>query len=195
MEDIQRKTGDVVVIKLGAHLFTLAQFLASPSMRFYDISNATGTWKNIDLNKFNPLFSVFVSREVLQNLVVGRVDQSSVMASIELGESLWIKPHLNFDGGFAFRGGNLIDIGPDGRIETTEAPVIKADLSLPEDRKLIEKYELTNMWGAEPLRERLARYFETGINRDDLKFEVFPGLWSDRKKLRPLTSRLPVPLR
>ncbi|WP_218057486.1 hypothetical protein [Gilliamella sp. WF3-4] len=51
------------------------------------------------------------------------------------------------------------------------------------------------MWGDVDLRDRLCRYFDTGINRDDLKFEVFPDLWDDREKLRPLTRRLPEPLR
>ena len=51
------------------------------------------------------------------------------------------------------------------------------------------------MWGSHDLNDRLVRYFNTGINRDDLKFEVFPGLWVDREKLRPLTRRLPEPLR
>ncbi|ECF4923130.1 TPA_asm: hypothetical protein G0B48_16615 [Salmonella enterica subsp. indica] len=35
----------------------------------------------------------------------------------------------------------------------------------------------------------------TGINRDDLKFEVFPMLWNDRESLRPLTRRRPIPMR
>jgi len=102
---------------------------------------------------------------------------------------------LNFDGGFPFRGGDLIDIGTEGKIGTTLAPILKEDLALPQDRELIETYELTHMWSDEDLGDRLRRYFDTGINRDDLKFEVFPGLWDDRAKLRPLTRRLPIPLR
>ena len=51
------------------------------------------------------------------------------------------------------------------------------------------------MWGHNDLGGRLRRYFDTGIDRDDLKFEVFPGLWNDREALRPLTRRLPIPLR
>ena len=74
-------------------------------------------------------------------------------------------------------------------------PALKEDLKLSKNRDVIEKYELTNMWGDEDLSDRLCRYFDTGINRDDLKFEVFPGLWPDRESLRPLTCRLPVPLR
>ncbi|EAO6613387.1 hypothetical protein G3C57_003115 [Salmonella enterica] len=59
----------------------------------------------------------------------------------------------------------------------------------------MKKYELVNMWGPDDLGDRLRRYFDTGINRDDLKFEVFPTLWNDRESLRPLTRRLPIPMR
>jgi len=47
------------------------------------------------------------------------------------------------------------------------------------------------MWGADDLQDRLIRYFDTGINRDDMKFFCFPGLWDDIDQLRPLTRRVP----
>lgn len=96
---------------------------------------------------------------------------------------------------FPFLGGKLIDLGPSGNVGITLAPVIQEDLDLPKDRQIIENVELTNMWGNEDLSDRLQRFFDTGINRDDLKFEVFPGLWNDRESLRPLTRRLPLTLR
>jgi hypothetical protein len=96
---------------------------------------------------------------------------------------------------FLFMGGRLVDARPNEDISTLEGAVIKENLQLPQDREIIEKYELTPMWSHEDLGARLIRYFDTGINRDDLKFEAFPGLWDDREKLRPLTCRLPIPLR
>ncbi|MBC3478917.1 hypothetical protein HU747_25365 [Pseudomonas taiwanensis] len=104
----------------------------------------------------------------------------------------------HFKGGpdtFFLFGGRLVDLGGDERVETYEAPVLKHDLSVEEDRNIIEKYELVNMWSDRDLSDRLARYHDTGINRDDLKFEIFPGLWHDREVLRPLTRRLPIPMR
>ncbi|AXY36091.1 hypothetical protein CEQ20_15540 [Yersinia pseudotuberculosis] len=172
-------------------------------MRFYDTYNDDGVWENIDLNRVNSLFRVFVaSRVVLPNLVAEKIKDKTVIPKIIPYERYWIDTYTSMDyfypgkqGDFPFLGGKLIDLGPEGNIGTTKAPIIKENLSLPEDRKIIEKYELTNMWGHEDLSDRLCRYFDTGINRDDLKFEVFPGLWDDREKLRPLTRRLPVPLR
>lgn len=198
------KDGDLVNIKLRDDLYTIGQMLTSPIMRFYDISNNNGNWKNLDLNKVKSLFSVFVGRIINKELIHNKIKEFSVKASSERYEQYWIKPYtLTMDSeyyrgdrfSFPFLGGRLIDIGSDGNISTTCTLIIKEDLTLPQDRELIEKYELTNMWGYEDLSDRLCRYFDTGINRDDLKFEVFPGLWDDREKLRPLTRRLPVPLR
>jgi len=190
------KIGDLVNIKLRDDLFTISQMMISPTMRFYDIFNQDGEWRNIDLNKCPVLFRVFVvTRPILKFLATHKIREKTVIPGNMPYEPYWINPYSNFDGGFAWRGGKLIDLGPDGNIGYTLAPVIKSDLVLPEDRELIEKHELVNMWGPGSLRERLIRYFDTGINRDDLKFEIFPGLWDDREQLRPLTSRLPAPLR
>ncbi|CFQ68331.1 Uncharacterised protein [Yersinia pseudotuberculosis] len=197
------KDGDLVNIKLRDGLYTIGQMLTSPAMRFYDIFNTDGVWENVDLNKVNPLFRVFVGKVINKYLVQGKVESPEVIASTKPYEPYWIAPYSIIDGvhykgtrnNFPFLGGKIIDLGPDGNVSVTQAPVIKEDLTLPQDRNFIEKYELDNMWGHEDLSDRLCRYFDTGINRDDLKFEVFPGLWDDREKLRPLTRRLPVPLR
>lgn len=197
------KVGDLVNIKLRDDLYTIGQMLTSPAMRFYDISNSDGVWKNINLNDVTPLFRVFVGNVINKYLIAEKIKEKSVIASNKPYEPYWIHPYSSMDGdhypgtkdSFLFMGGKIIDLSPDGNISVTRAPVIKEDLTLPNDRELIEQYELTAMWGHEPLSDRLCRYFDTGINRDDLKFEVFPGLWDDREKLRPLTSRLPDPLR
>ncbi|MFW0767444.1 hypothetical protein ACN0IV_16600 [Trabulsiella odontotermitis] len=202
-ERIVWKEGDLVNIKLRDDLYTIGQMLTSPAMRFFDISNKDGEWENINLNEFDILFRVFVGRIINKELIQNKINSSTVIASDTPYEPYWIAPYSIMDGehykgsrnSFPFLGGRIIDLGSDGKRSITSAPVIKEDLSLPQDRELIEKYELDNMWGSEDLKDRLGRYFDTGINRDDLKFEVFPDLWDDREKLRPLTRRLPVPLR
>jgi hypothetical protein len=197
------KYGDLLNLKIREGLYTIGQMMTSPIMRFYDIFNDSGNWKNVDLNKVNPLFSVFVGNVINKYLVQNKIKDITVIPSSQPLELFWIAPYSIMDehhykgtkDSFPFLGGKIVDIGPDGKIDCWEAPIIKEDLSLPEDRELIEKYELDNMWGHESLADRLCRYFDTGINRDDLKFEVFPGLWDDREQLRPLTRRLPIPLR
>ncbi|WP_323123585.1 hypothetical protein [Burkholderia alba] len=195
---------DLVSLKLRDGLFTIAQMLASPVMQFYGMSNSDGDWNGVDLNLTDPLFRVFVGKVVVKKMAEEKLDKKIAIPRVDCGNYKFIKPYtLGMDGdhykggrnSFPFLGGKLIDLGPDGDIGVTLAPVLRDDLALPDDREIIERYELTNMWGDEDLTDRLIRYFETGINRDDLKFEVFPGLWDDRESLRPLTRRLPVPRR
>ncbi|NUF78642.1 hypothetical protein GY065_06910 [Snodgrassella sp. ESL0323] len=196
------KKNDLVNIQLRDDLYTIGQMLVSPAMRFYDISNTDGIWNDIDLNNVKSLFRVYVGNVINKYLIHSKIKSPTVIPSSEPYERYWIQPYTIMDGdhykgdfGFVFLGGELVDVGANGEKSVTHAPIIKEDLTLPEDRNLIEKYELTNMWGDGDLRDRLCRYFDTGINRDDLKFEVFPELWDDREKLRPLTRRLPEPYR
>lgn len=194
-------SGDLIAIKLSDETFTIAQMLTSPILRLYDINSKNDEWSEIDWSKVAPPFQVFVGNIVKKNLGVRKVKIESI-PNYPM-DSYWIKPYTSMDDyhykgdatSFSFLGGKLIDLGPQSDHETTTAPTIKHDLSLPNDRDIIEKYELTNMWGDKDLNDRLVRYFRTGLNRDDLKFEVFPKLWDDRETLRPLTRRLPEPLR
>jgi hypothetical protein len=203
------KSGDLLSIKLKDDLFTIAQILTSYIARFYDISNKDGQWEHVDLNQVTPLCRVMVaSRLINKYLVHEKIKNKTVIPSRIPFEQYWIDPYTSMDkfypgyywerdgkNSFSFMGGKLIDLGPNLNICSTKAPIIKENLQLPQDREIIEKYELTPMWSHEDLGARLIRYFDTGINRDDLKFEVFPGLWDDREELRPLTCRLPIPLR
>jgi hypothetical protein len=107
-----------------------------------------------------------------------------------------------------FLGGKLVELAPrtmalneptsnENKLQsdTYSAPVLIKNLTLPQHRKVLEELELTNQWSADSLCERLVRYFDKGIDRDDLKFQVFPGLYDDKEKLRPLTSRVAIPFR
>jgi hypothetical protein len=198
------KVGDLVNIRLREDLHTIGKMLTGSAMRFYNLRNTDENWDEIDFNQVSELFTVFVGNVVVKKLAIGKIDidGNKIKSDSPPAKNLWIKPYTIIDDGhykgkqgdFPFIGGKLIDLG-DGSIGTTLAPVIKEDLSASQDREIIEKYELTNMWGDEDLSDRLLRYFDKGINRDDLKYEVFPGLWEDRETMRPLTRRLPVPLR
>ena len=183
------KKNDLVNIQLRDDLYTIGQMLVSPAMRFYDISNTDGIWNDIDLNNVKPLFRVYVGNVINKYLIHSKIKSPTVIPSSEPYERYWIQPytaidddHFKGDINSVFSGGKLIDVGANGEKSVTHAPIIKEDLTLPEDRNLIEKYELTNMWGDRDLRDRLCRYFDTGINRDNFKLNVFPGLWDDSEK-------------
>jgi hypothetical protein len=192
MTTFRAKTGTLFSIKLKDDLYTICYAVDDAVRQCFDIKSADGTWDNEKPVELKSLFTVYAGKS-LNSLINMKLNIEDYVFDKTNTESLWIRPGTSLGGGFVFKGGDLVKVLP-GK-DYVDAPVIKKNLCLPEDRDLIEKYELVNMWGPNDLKERLIRYFEKGINRDDLKFEVFPGLWNDREKLRPLTSRLPVPLR
>lgn len=186
--------GALLSLKLRDGLYSVAQMASNSVMRFYAARSSDGIWSDRMLAEARILFSGFVGRDVVQRLAVGKLQPARPLVLSE-HERYWLRPHVNFEGGFPFRGADLIDTGEDCAADYSVAPVLRTALKLPKNRDLIERYELTNMWGSEDLSDRLCRYFDTGVDRDDLKFEVFPGLWTDRETLRPLTRRLPTPFR
>ncbi len=181
-----------ICLRLRDGLHTIGQLKELPFIWLFDIRSQTGKWEQVDLNSVKPLFCVMIGGSVRANLGQGRAD-AAPHAGLPVPD-LWISPCEDFQaaraGGFLWRGGRLIKLDP--RKSYTTAPVITECLSLEKDRAIIETCELVNMWGDQDLRDRLCRYFDTGINRDDLKFEIFPGLWNDRDRLKPLTRRLPA---
>lgn len=170
------KKGDLVSLKLRDDLYTIGQMLTNPAMRFYNIKSTDGNWANIDLNDVEPLFRVLIGREVLQKLVDSKISQGSVKPSAQPEERFWIKPYLNYSGPFPFKGGKLIELDPDSGQGTANAPTVKENLSVTDDRDLVEKHELTNMWGESELRGRLTKFFDKGVDKDEMKEKVFPDL-------------------
>ncbi|STZ75766.1 hypothetical protein [Bergeriella denitrificans] len=194
-----RKKGEAIIFKLKENMYTIAQRLEGQIVRFFDIVKKDMEFDNLDLNNISILFEVMVATTFVESkFAVGK--PKNVKPNTRSYVHYWISPYTSMDdnykgvnGSFPFLGGKLVDFSNEYFYEA-DAPIVKANLDVTNDRDLIEKYELTNMWG-EAIIERLVRYFETGIDRDDLKFEVFPLLWDDKEKFRPLTSRLPLPLR
>ena len=175
------KHNGVVSLKLRDDVYTLGQMLGRATMRFFNVWKSDGNWNNLDLTKADPLFTLYIGNVVLHNLVDKKLSEREVSPDVNSCTPYWIKPHLNFEGGYPFKGGDLIDVGTEGNIGTTQARILKENLSIDVDQDIIEKYELTNMWGDEDLRERLLYVFETGRDRDYLKEKVFPGYNSDRE--------------
>ena len=173
--------GNVLSIKLRDDLFTLAQVSVSPCLMFFYVANRDVVWQKVDLNHVDLLFCVAVATARMKPLIAEQVDASGAIPTSLPMPKLVIKPRLNFAGGHAFRGGDLIEM--DDRGETTGRPIIKGNLSVETDTETIRQYELTNMWVVpEKLRDRLIRYFDTGVNWDPHKELVFPGITAPPKK-------------
>lgn len=171
MKRVVWKEGDLVSLKLRNDLYTIGQMLRRPYMRFFDLRRPDGQWKGVDLNQVKTLFTLTVGNVVLQDLVDQKIKDKSVKPSHEPLERYWIRPRLGFDGGFPFKGGDLVDVDPN--VGYVDAPIVKGNLSIGRDSDVIAKHELVNMWGAHDLAERLIRYFETGRDHDPMKQKAF----------------------
>ena len=202
MANIRWKENSLVNITVSPETHTLALLKRSPYAWFFDVRRKQA-WDELDLPELKPLFCIGIVNAVLNKMATKPIDPKRISSSVNnfLSELAipkpWIKPHQNTADwnvdNFPFRGGKLIELNPN--IGSLDSPVLKENLDVTRDRIVVEHCELTTMWADQDLTDRLTRFFDKGINRDDLKFEIFPELWNDREKLRPLTRRLPLPLR
>lgn len=171
MARIVWKENDIVRLKLRDDLFTLCQMLRSPYARFFNKFQTHDSWRGIDLNQEEVLFCVAIGRVVFQELAQGKIKDGSVKPSQLPFEKYFIRPRLNFSGGFPFKGGDLVEVDPN--VGYVHAPIVKADLSLPHDANVIAKYELVNMWGSKDLSERLIVFFDSGQVHNVTKAKIF----------------------
>ncbi|EJO70262.1 hypothetical protein LEP1GSC132_0795 [Leptospira kirschneri str. 200803703] len=109
MKRVVWKEGDLVSLKLKDDLYTFAQMLRSPYMRFFDLSCIDGNWKEIDFAQSKEIFCVLIGQIVLQKLVVEKIRGKSIQPYFQ---KYWIRPRLNFEGGFLFKGGDLVEVDP-----------------------------------------------------------------------------------
>lgn len=165
------KENDLVSLKLRDGLYTVAQMLVLPYMRFFKIKSEDGEWHDLDLNQAEPLTTLLVGKVVLQKLAEGKIKDKTVKPSKAPFEKHWLRAQLSGRPGFPFKGGDLVLVDPN--VGTVEAPIVKADLSMKRHKDIIEKYELTNMWGSTDLAARLIEFFDTGRNHDPFKEKVF----------------------
>jgi hypothetical protein len=176
------KKDSVISLKLKNDLYTLAQMANTVSkMRFFNIFKDDDVWESIDLNSLDSLFCVSVGNVVIQRLGHRRVTLDEVKPSRLPCERFFIDPFENYDGynlrgEFLWRGGRLVDLGEGSLGIARSAPTLTPNLSLEQHREVIKKFELSGMWGAEQILNRLMRCYSTGVNQDPMKEKVFPGL-------------------
>ena len=168
---INWRKNDILSIKINSNLFTIAQMLEDPYLIFFRISNKDGSWTNIDLNTIPQLFSVAVARDFINNKIESILKEGVIYNSTIKLPQYWIRPKLNFSGGYPFKGGHLIALDPING--SSNSPIIKKNLTLSEDKETIGKYELINIWGSEDLTDRLQKFFNLGIEEDSLKEKIF----------------------
>jgi len=178
-----KKKNVVFSIKLADSLFSLAQTVTDDGIiiKFFAIFNNKDEWSGIDLNSIDTLYCVHVGKVLMQKLGVRKIPESEVKINTSTCKHYFIKPGDNAEGyrlrdEFFWKGGSLVDVGEDLEEDYFFAPVVIEELSVKEHLEQILTYEFVNMYGAVDTVERLVQFYNTGINKDQLKEKIFPEL-------------------
>ncbi len=171
LKRVQWKDNAVLNVRLRDDLFTLAQMRSNHLLEFFDI-RSRGEWGVLNLSSVPVLFTIYVAENRLRPLFSEWLPSSKVSPNDRPVERRMLS--------FVVKAGNsysadLVELPDD--LSSVDAKVLKADLSPRTDLEIIHHYELTGMVGdAEKLRTRLVRYFDSGINWDDAKSFLYPGI-------------------
>ena len=178
-----KKKNVVFSIKLADDLFSLAQTVNPKStiIRLFAIFNNKDEWSGIDLNNIDTLCCVYAGNILMQKLGVRKISESEVKIKTSSCKHYFINPGDNAEGyrlrdEFIWKGGSLVDVGEDLEDSYLFAPVVIEELSVKEHLEQILTYEFVNMYGAVDTVERLVQFYNTGINKDQLKEKIFPEL-------------------
>jgi hypothetical protein len=161
----------VFSVQLRDDLHTLAQMRSNHLVEFFDI-RGNGQWEGVNLSAVPVVFCIYVAEQRLRPLFTRKVTPKEAISNRRPIQrqmlSFIVKP-----GGLY--GADLVELTE--AYSSVNAKVLKADLSAEHDFTDIHTHELTGMVGdAEKLKARLIRYFDTGLNWDDSKSFLFPGI-------------------
>lgn len=177
MKRVVWKETALVLLELEAGRYTIGQMLRDPYMLFFRTEREDGDFSGLDLNEVPALFIVPVARDFLQKRGVKKIEKGvEPRRDVEVPER-WLQAKLGPPGGYVWKGGDLVRIDPEVGDAGMANEVLKRDLDPhdPEDRRIIEEHELTNVLADHPLTQRLILSLEEGENVDPLKQKVFFG--------------------
>jgi len=153
-------------------LYSLAQMRDNHYLQFFDVSNDVGKWNDVDLNSVASLFCNFVAESKLKSLLVDVLSPEKVKPRLLPPPTVGLAYDIL---GAGFPNVALVEMGPE--YDCTKFKIIKPRLNFNDDMSLILQHEFLGTFGdAEKLRSRLLRYFEKGINWDETKNYLFPGI-------------------
>lgn len=164
-------TGAILSIKLKEDLYTLGQLHYNHRLECFDITRKTDEWSGVNLNTINPIFCLVVAESRLLKLF--HSNQSGiVVANQRETPKRVITSVLQPQGKPSI---SLVEM--DERYDSTRAKVIIPNLNIDEHLDAIHSHEGAWMIGQpEKIRNRLLRYFETGVNWDESKAFSFPNI-------------------
>jgi hypothetical protein len=172
LKRIPWKENAVLSFQLGDDLFTLAQMRTNSLMEFFDVFRSTADWAGTDLNQAPIIFCAYAAENRFKAMINEILPAGLVVPNARPVARRMLSPIIEADGKY---GASLVEL--DDTFQSVNAKLIQADLDPVKDTQTIYQHELTGMIGdPEKLRKRLTRYAETGVNWDDSKSFLFPGI-------------------
>lgn len=165
------KPGLLVTLKADQGVYFLAELSRSPILVVYRVVSQNGEWLSTTLTPSQVLFFVFVGNEVLQRLGVSIVAADRVAPLHLPVPRLWLRPRLNFSGGPAFKGADLVELDPDAFTGVASAKVVLKNIPASDPR--VARCESVGMWGADDLQQRLQHFARTGHDVNLPKQQLF----------------------
>ncbi len=138
------------------------------------IVNGRVKFNNIDLNNVPELFTVPVTRDFLQRRAIEKIRKGVIPKHDPILSEYWIHPRDWFRGEYVWKGGDLVKI--DHRVGNLgiNNVVIKHNID-PNDKDILDKYEITNILTDKFVVARLILCYEHNKNIDPLKEKIFFG--------------------
>jgi hypothetical protein len=168
--------GAVLSIKLKENLYTIAQVKYDHTLQCFNIFREDDNWDGVDLNKEKHLFCVVIATSVILKLFKAKHNDSVIADKRPIPLKIIIDHPLT-------RIPQLKEMDGIGNVSPNEWKLIVDNLNLKDHLDLIYKYEITAMMGnPKDIKDRLLRYYNTGINFDDQKKWFFPDLDLDNLK-------------
>ena len=165
--------GVVFSIKIEGVGYTAAQLRDDCQMDFFDIIRENDEWEGVDFNQVDVLFCIVVAAHRLLKLFHRNITSEVVgntRPRILLGLSYTLK--LRHTGLFGF---NLVEY--DNPYNPNVERIIIEDLEPDEHKDIIYSYENLGMNGnPDKIRERLSKYYLSGVNWDLTKSVLYPEL-------------------
>jgi hypothetical protein len=172
LKRITWRVGDVYVLKVSDECYTLVQMRENHLLQFFALASKSGKFSGINLDAEQELFTIFVAENRIKELFVRKTESDEIRANTKSTNKLMLSPIFGIGGA---QGAQLIELTD--RFSSVDGKIIKDKLTAESDRDNIYSYELAGMIGsADKIKDRLVRYFETGINWDESKRFVFRSI-------------------
>jgi hypothetical protein len=159
-------------MQLREDVFSLCQMRTNSIMQFFAVCKDANNWTGTDLNEQKTLFFAFVAVSQFKSILIARLDSKTVAPSQSAVPRTMLDAVMGTHPNY---GAHLVELNT--KFSMISERIVKPNLDPVADHDLLCRYELTGMLGSvDKLKKRILRYVDIGVNWDDQKSFLFPGI-------------------